>query len=55
VPCWNLWQKEVFRFRVKLLGIPDRFIEHGSLEELYDVCGINAEGIIREVRELLVK
>ncbi len=44
-----------FSAQVKLLGIPDRFIEHGSLEELYEVCGINTEGIIREVRELLVK
>lgn len=40
---------------VKLLGIPDRFIEHGSLEELYDQCGIDKLGIVRAVREMLVK
>jgi 1-deoxy-D-xylulose-5-phosphate synthase len=44
-----------FSVQVKLLGIPDRFIEHGSLEELYEACGINTEGIVREARKLLVK
>ncbi len=44
-----------FSARVKLLGIPDRFIEHGTLDELYEICGINKKGIIREVHELLVK
>ncbi len=42
-----------FSAHVKLLGIPDRFIEHGSLEELYDLCGINKPGIVRAVREML--
>lgn len=41
--------------RVKLLGVPDRFIEHGNLEELYELCGINKLGIVRSIRELLVK
>jgi 1-deoxy-D-xylulose-5-phosphate synthase len=44
-----------FSAKVKLLGIPDRFIEHGSLDELYEICGINRSGIIRAARELLVK
>lgn len=44
-----------FSAQVKLLGIPDRFIEHGSLDDLYEICGINREGIIRAAREMLVK
>ncbi len=44
-----------FSAQVKLLGIPDRFIEHGSLEELYEICGINKQGIVRAIREMLVK
>jgi 1-deoxy-D-xylulose-5-phosphate synthase len=44
-----------FQGQVKMLGIPDRFIEHGSLNELYDLCGINTAGIIKAARELLVK
>ena len=44
-----------FSAHVKLLGVPDRFIEHGSLDELYEQCGINKLGIVRSVREMLVK
>jgi 1-deoxy-D-xylulose-5-phosphate synthase len=39
--------------RLKILGIPDRFIEQGSVGELYRVCGINPEGIYQEVIRLL--
>lgn len=31
--------------RVIRLGVPDRFIEHGTVPELYKECGIDAEGI----------
>ncbi len=31
--------------RVKRLGIPDKFIEQGSIPELYKLCGIDAESI----------
>ena len=44
-----------FSAQVKLLGVPDRFIEHGSLGDLYELCGINREGIIGAVRKMLVK
>ena len=27
------------------LGIPDQFIEHGTQEELYEICGYNTKGI----------
>ncbi len=32
--------------RVRRLGIPDRFIEHGERGELLDELGLNAEGIV---------
>jgi len=31
--------------RLKILGIPDRFVEQGSPGELYRICGIDANGI----------
>lgn len=31
--------------KVKRLGIPDAFIEHGNPNELYRICGFNAEAI----------
>jgi len=38
---------------VKRLGIPDRFVEHGSPKELYDECGYHVNGIIKSVKEVL--
>ncbi len=37
---------------VKMLGIPDRFVEHGKPEELHHECGFDADGICAAVREL---
>lgn len=41
--------------RVVRMGIPDKFIEHGTPEELYRLCGFDAEGIAEKVREILGK
>ncbi len=38
---------------VKLLGIPDRIIEHGTLKELHAECGYDAEGIANAAREMM--
>ncbi|MBD3671683.1 MAG: 1-deoxy-D-xylulose-5-phosphate synthase, partial [Gammaproteobacteria bacterium] len=32
------------------LGLPDRFVEHGSREELLSLCGLDASGIIQAVQ-----
>jgi 1-deoxy-D-xylulose-5-phosphate synthase len=32
--------------KIKLLGIPDRFIEHGTIEELQIQCGIDVESLV---------
>ena len=34
-----------YNINVKRLGIPDKFIEHGTQEELYDECGYGQKGI----------
>ena len=31
---------------IKTLGIPDQFIEHGSIAELQKICGIDVESLI---------
>ena len=31
---------------VKVMGIPDKFIEHGTPEELYRVCGMDKDGVL---------
>ncbi|HDR51065.1 MAG TPA: 1-deoxy-D-xylulose-5-phosphate synthase [Mariniphaga anaerophila] len=42
-----------FSAQVKILGVPDKFIEHGSLKELYKICGIDADGIISASKEMV--
>lgn len=37
---------------VKMLGIPDRIVEHGKPEELHRECGYDAEAIAAAVREM---
>ena len=39
--------------RVIRLGLPDRFIEHGSVPELCRLCGIDADSIARTIEELV--
>ncbi|MBL6618964.1 MAG: 1-deoxy-D-xylulose-5-phosphate synthase [Flavobacteriales bacterium] len=39
--------------QVKRLGVPDRFIEHGTQDELYSECGFNVEDIADAARHML--
>lgn len=41
-----------YRAEVKILGIPDHIIEHGSLKELYAECQYDAESIANALREM---
>jgi len=41
-----------YNAKIKRLGIPDYFVEHGSQEELYKECGFDADGIEKTIREL---
>ncbi len=38
---------------IRILGIPDRLIEHGSPKELHRECGYDAQGIADAVREMM--
>lgn len=35
---------------VKRLGLPDKFVEHGTPEELYKVCGLDKDSIKEEIK-----
>lgn len=37
---------------VKRIGVPDQFIEHGSILELYKLCGMDADSIAGIIRQL---
>lgn len=36
-----------YKSRIIRLGVPDKFIHHGTLQELYKECGFDEEGIVR--------
>ena len=42
-----------YKADIKMLGIPDRLVEHGTLKELHRECGYDAEGIADTVREMM--
>ncbi|WP_372651768.1 1-deoxy-D-xylulose-5-phosphate synthase [Draconibacterium sp.] len=44
-----------FTNKIKILGIPDQFIEHGTPEELYRECGIDTQGIVITAKQLVGK
>lgn len=42
-----------FSVEVKRLGIPDRFIDHGTVEELYAECGMDRPSILKTAKEMI--
>ncbi len=44
-----------FSANLKILGIPDKFIEQGTPEELYKECGIDTRGIVESVMKIMGK
>jgi len=41
-----------YKVDVKRLGIPDAFVEHGTPEELYNMLGLDVEGIMKSLSVL---
>jgi 1-deoxy-D-xylulose-5-phosphate synthase len=39
--------------KVVRLGIPDRFIEQGSVAELHRECGFDSEGIVQNIKNII--
>lgn len=37
--------------QLERIGVPDQFIEHGSIPELFRICGIDEEGIYKKIKE----
>ena len=42
-----------YKADIKIMGIPDRIVEHGTPKQLYNEIGIDANGISTIVREML--
>ena len=39
--------------KVKRLGVPDKFIEHGTQAELYKECGFDPDSILATIRSMV--
>jgi len=50
-----LAEKGIAGVQVKRLGIADEFIKHATQAQQRDKYGINEEGIIRAIKEMLAK
>ena len=44
-----------YKKTVKRLGIPDKFINHGTQKELHSDCNYDTDAIIKIVHEVLAK
>lgn len=42
-----------YKAEIKMLGIPDRIVEHGTPKELHRECGYDAQSIAEVVREMM--
>ena len=49
----NYLQDIESKIKIINLGIPDKWISHGSISELQKICGFDKEGIINAVRKIL--
>lgn len=38
---------------IRRIGIPDRFVDHGTIEELYKECGMDRESIIHAAKAMI--
>ena len=45
--------KNNYSNKVKLLGIPDNFIHHGTVEELQEICELDAVSIQKEIEKYI--
>jgi 1-deoxy-D-xylulose-5-phosphate synthase len=42
-----------YKNNLRMLGIPDRVVEHGTLKELHRECNYDAQAIIATIREMM--
>lgn len=45
---------EEHNMHVKIMGIPDQFIEHGSVKELLDDIGLNVDNVVQQATQMVL-
>jgi len=48
-----LHKNKIAHKNLTILGLPDKFIEHGSNEELFKQYGLNTESIVKRIQQLV--
>lgn len=43
-----------FSPEIRRIGLPDRFIQHGSVPQLLEICGMDTDSILNAMKEMLV-
>lgn len=51
----NLMNENDVRANIKILGYPDKFIKHGTVEEIEKKYGLDEDGIKSEIKDLMNK
>jgi len=47
-------QRENYKGKIEILGIPDQFIDHGTTEELYEIYGLSTHKIIKKIDSIIL-
>jgi 1-deoxy-D-xylulose-5-phosphate synthase len=47
--------RNIYGMKVKVIGVPDYFVEHGSVNEQRQETGITVERIVTEVKALMTR
>ncbi|MEK8127521.1 1-deoxy-D-xylulose-5-phosphate synthase [Paenibacillus filicis] len=45
--------QSIYGMRIKVIGVPDYFVEHGSVKEQYEEVGLTAERVITDINALV--
>ncbi|MBN2789517.1 MAG: 1-deoxy-D-xylulose-5-phosphate synthase [Candidatus Delongbacteria bacterium] len=47
-------RENIFDAKLKMIGIEDEFVEHGSMEELFELLNLNPEGIAKSAETFFI-
>jgi len=44
--------KNALNIKIECLGLPDNFVQHGNIDELYESVGLDEKGILKVIKEI---
>ena len=49
----NFWVQNGFQGQFKKLGLPDKFVEHGSRDQILTMLGLDVDGVTQSIRNFV--